>query len=144
MPEQYLNGSEVARGLVDDRRLGSAQGMGTIFLQCQTNGGDPLVEQPCILTRAQVAISIDAARKREVIDGAASSPKPGQKASSCVRGDLKLNGSARLLLDHHRSGTDCRSSHECADLCRSASAPPRPYGGYRFYLEVLVTMASQS
>jgi hypothetical protein len=23
-------------------------------------------------------------------------------------------------------------------------APPRPYGGYRFYLEVLVTMASQS
>ena len=28
MPEQYLNGSEIARGLVDDRRLGSAQGMG--------------------------------------------------------------------------------------------------------------------
>jgi hypothetical protein len=81
MPEQYLNGSEVARGLVDDRRLGSAQGMGAIFPRCQTNGGYPLVYQPRVLTRAQVAISIDAARKCEVIDRAASSPKPGQQAN---------------------------------------------------------------
>ncbi len=84
MPEQYLNSMKVPRGLVDDRRLGSAQGMGAIFLRCQTDGSDPFVNQPRILTRAQVAISVDAARKREVIDRAASSLKPGKQASSCV------------------------------------------------------------
>jgi len=35
--------------------------MGAIFLRCETDGDDPLVDQPRILTRAQVAISIEAA-----------------------------------------------------------------------------------
>jgi hypothetical protein len=84
MTKQDLDRSEVARGLVDDGGFGPAQRVSAIFLRCQTNGPDPLVDETRVLTRAQVTVWMDPARKREVIDRAASSPKLGQQASSCV------------------------------------------------------------
>src|SRR5690606_31024255 len=72
--------------------------------------------QPCILPRAQVAAHGDAARESKVINRATSTLEPGQQAGSGVRGDLELDRSARLLLNHHRSRSDCRTRHERPDL----------------------------
>src|SRR5690606_12718176 len=63
-----------------------------------------------------VAIGHNTAREGEVINRATASLQPGKQARSCVSSDLELDGSACLLLDHHRSRSDGRPSHECADL----------------------------
>lgn len=116
MPRQYLNGAQVARGLVNQRRFGSTQRMGAVFLWSKADRSHPLVDEPCILPGAEVVIGMDSAWKREIVDTAASSLELRQQAGSGVCRDLELNWSARLLLNHHRARPDGRSGHKRADL----------------------------
>lgn len=116
MSEQYLDGSQVACRLVDQRRLGSAQGVGAILLRRQADSRHPLIDEPCVSAGAQVTIRSNPTWEGKVIDRFAASFEPGEQAGPCVGSDFKLNGSTRLLLDHHRSGPDDRSSHQGADL----------------------------
>ena len=59
--EQNLNGPQIAGGLVNHRGLRPAQRMRSIFCTIQTDGNDPLIDQACILTRAEMACVIDPA-----------------------------------------------------------------------------------
>lgn len=81
MAKQYLDGSQITRGFVDERRLGSAEGMRAIILRRQSDGRDPLVHQPGVLAGAQAAIGHNTAREGEVIDRAAASLEPGKQAT---------------------------------------------------------------
>ena len=74
--EQNLNGSQIPRGLVDNRRLGSAQRVRAVFLRRQANGANPFVHQASILPGAEMAIRMDAAWKCEVVYAASATLKP--------------------------------------------------------------------
>jgi hypothetical protein len=59
---------------------------------------------------------MNAARKCEIIDAATSTFEPREQAGSCIGGDLELNWSCCLLLDHHRSRPNGWSRHKRANL----------------------------
>ena len=85
--EQDLHGAQVARPLVDDRRLGSSQRMRPVVLRPQSDPGHPLINEPRILPGADMIGVIDPARKSELVNRSPSAFEPGQNAAAgWVRG----------------------------------------------------------
>jgi hypothetical protein len=68
MPEEDLYCAQIARRLVDDRRLRSAKGVCTIILPPQANASDPLPDKPGILSGAYVLGVVDPARESIVVE----------------------------------------------------------------------------
>jgi hypothetical protein len=77
---QDLDGSDVPRRPVNHRRHCTPKRVGAVFLWTQTDRRHPFIDQACLLPRAHVLRLIDPARKRVVLDRAASSFEPCQQA----------------------------------------------------------------
>lgn len=103
MAQQKLNGPKVACGLVYDRRFGSPERMGSIFLTPQAYSRHPLIDEASILAGAEVIAVVDPARKNIVSQGATTTFEPGQQARSGIREHLELNGAPCFLLDDDRA-----------------------------------------
>src|SRR5271154_5974785 len=102
MAKQDLHRSQIARRLVDDRRLRAPQRVGAVILASQPDANDPLINQSSILTCAQMLGMISWAREHIVVGGAPASLKPSQKARARCFEQLDLNGPTRLSLHHGR------------------------------------------
>lgn len=76
VPQQNLDSAQITRGLIDHRCLGPPKRVRAVFPTIQPNGRDPLVNQPRILSRAEVAKIIHAAWKHVIVDASATSLKP--------------------------------------------------------------------
>jgi len=70
MAKQDPHGAQVARLLMDDGSLGSAQRVRAVVLRAQPNHGYPLVNEASMLPGADVISVINPARKDEVIERA--------------------------------------------------------------------------
>jgi hypothetical protein len=80
--EQDLHGAQVARLLVDDGRLGSAQRIGSVIFPAQSNPGHPLINKSCALWGADSVGVIDPAWKDELVERAAATFEPGKNAAA--------------------------------------------------------------
>src|ERR1043166_6737233 len=79
MPEQDLNGAQVARRLVDDGRFRTSKRVGAVLLGLKTDAGDPFPHEPCVLPRAHVTHVVVPAWKDEVGECAAAALEPCQQ-----------------------------------------------------------------
>ena len=68
MTKQDLDGSQIARCLVNDRGFGAPERMRSVFLRLKADASDPFVDQPSILPRAHMAGIIVTAWKDVVVD----------------------------------------------------------------------------
>lgn len=75
--------------------------MFSIVLRTQSNSSNPFIDQSRVLSSAQVPFLVDPTRKRVVIDTATAAFEPRKQACPRVSGNLKLDGPASILLDHH-------------------------------------------
>lgn len=80
--EQDLHSAQVARLLIDNGRLGSAQRMGPVIPSTQSDPGDPFVDQPSVLPGTDMIGVIDPTRKDELVKRATSAFEPGQHAAA--------------------------------------------------------------
>ena len=80
--------------------------MGAIVLPSQPDRGHPLINQPGILPRADVAGVIDAAWKHKIIQRAFTTFEPCQEARARALKELELNGPAGFLLDDDSARTN--------------------------------------
>jgi hypothetical protein len=103
MAEQDLHGAEVSRLLVDDRRLGSAERMGAVVLRAQSDPGDPFVDEPRVLPRANMIGMINPAREGKVVESASSTFEPCEQTATGRLEELELNGAAGFLLKYDSS-----------------------------------------
>jgi hypothetical protein len=81
--EQDLHSAQVARLLIDDGRLGSAQRMGPVILRPQSDSSYPLINKSSILPSADMIGVIDPARDDELVKSSTSAFEPSQM--SCVQ-----------------------------------------------------------
>jgi hypothetical protein len=103
MAEQDLNCTQVARLLIDDGSLGSAQRMRPVVFPAQPEHRYPLVNEPSILPGADVIGMINPARKDEVVERVSSALEPSENAAAGRFKELELNGPSGLLLNNDRS-----------------------------------------
>ena len=65
--QQYLDSPEVACRLVNQRGLRSAHRVRPVFMHVKADCPDPLVNQPCILARAEMTHIINTDWKDEIL-----------------------------------------------------------------------------
>jgi hypothetical protein len=88
--------------------------MGSVILWAQSDPGYPLINKSSILPSADMIGVIDAARKDEFVNRAASAFEPDQNATAGGLKEFELNGPGSLLLNDDRA-------------CENAARPaPRP------------------
>ena len=114
--EQELNGSKVAGAFIYNRRFGSPERMGSIFLMPQAYSLHPLIDEASILAGAEVIAMVDPARKNIVSQGATTAFEPGQQARSGIREHLELNRPPCFLLDDDRACAGLPAADQIADL----------------------------
>jgi len=125
MTEQNLHGTQVARLLIDDGSLGSAERMRPKVLPAQPNLGHPLVNEASILPGADVIGMINPTGKDEVIERASSAFDPSEDAAAGVFKKFELNGPAGLLLNNDRSRANPAATDKLADLDFNDVAPAK-------------------
>ena len=103
MAEQDLHGAQVARLLVDNGSLGSAQRVRPVVLTAQSNPSYPLVNEAGILPGADVIGVVNPAREDEVVERTSSAFEPCMDAATGRLEELELNRSTGLLLNDDRS-----------------------------------------
>jgi hypothetical protein len=101
MAEENLDGTEISRGLVDDRCFCPPQRVRSVVFAPQPDCGDPLVDQPCILSRADVPGMITPTWEGVVVQHPTATLQPNQYAGSRRFKQLELYGPAGLLLHHN-------------------------------------------
>ena len=79
MAEQYRDSSQVARRLVDERSLCLAKRGGAIFMHIETNGSNPLINQPGASARAEMAHVIDPAWEDKIVGRPTATIEPCQQ-----------------------------------------------------------------
>ena len=89
--------------------------MGAIILAPKSDCSHPLIDEPSVLARAEVAIAFGAARKCKIVKRAAAALQPSQKASASRLKQFELDGSPCLLLNDHSACSDTTAGHEIAD-----------------------------
>ena len=77
---------------------------------------DPLVNQPCILARAEMAHIIDTAWEDEIVMLASPAVEPSKKSLARLGHDLELNGTLSFLLHDSRPISDRSTSNDVTDL----------------------------
>ena len=112
MPEQDLNGPEIASLLVDNGCLGPPERVGAVILPAKANTGDPLVHETGVLPSADMSSVVDPAREGEVVARATPTLKPSKDAHAGRFKKLKLNGSASFALDDEGVGADSAATDE--------------------------------
>jgi hypothetical protein len=98
--QKDLHGAEIARALVDQRRLGAPEGVGTVVSYVEADCFDPAVDETCILPGADVLRSIYPAREQGLVCISLSLFELGTDALMDLLADLGTDRSAGLLLDH--------------------------------------------
>ena len=116
MTEQDLNGSKVAGGSVDDRRLRSAQGMCAILALHQADSRYPFIDQSSILSGAEMSVMINPAWKNVVVHRATPPVKPGQQAGPSVWKQFELNWPTCFLLHDYRACSNLPAADKVAYL----------------------------
>ena len=112
MTEEDLHRPQIARSLVDQRHLGSAEAVGAVGRAAQADTLDPVTYQPGILSRADVLGAVDAAGEDEIPQAAFTVGKPGDQAVSRLLGQFKLHRLAGLLLNGGRAVLcSCQEHH---------------------------------
>ena len=114
--KQELNGSKVAGGFVYNRGFGSPERMRAILLTPQTNSRHPFVDEPGILTCAEVIGMVNPAWEHVVSMGAATTIEPSQQASSRIRKHLELNGATCLLLHYEGACANLSAANQIANF----------------------------
>ena len=107
---------QVARLLVDDGRLCPAQRVRAVVVSAQADGCHPHVDQPSVLTGADVRGMVDPAREDEVVHCATATLQPREDAALSGIEELELRGPAGLLLDDDRSRANAIADDEVVDL----------------------------
>jgi hypothetical protein len=90
--------------------------MRTVFVHIKTDCPDPLINQPCILARAEMAHIIDTAWKDEIVVRTSPAVKPSQKSLARFGHDLELDGTLSFLLHDRRPISDRPTSNNVTDL----------------------------
>ncbi len=116
MTEQDLHSTQVARPLIDDRSLGSAERVGPVVLPAQPNPGHPLINEASVLPGADMIDMINPARKDEVDERTSSAFEPSEDAGAGRLKELELNGATGLLLNNDRSRANPAATDKLADL----------------------------
>jgi hypothetical protein len=116
MAKQDLDRSKIAGGLVDHRSLRSPQRMRTVILPTKPDRRHPLIDQPGVLSSAEMISVVDATGKGIVIDCSSPSLKPGEQTSSDLGRNFELHGSSGLLLDDHRTSSNFMTRDESPDF----------------------------
>jgi hypothetical protein len=116
MAEQYLDGPQVARRLVNERSLRSTHRVRALFTYVEADGTDPFVNQPSVLAGAEMAHIIDAAWEDEIVMRASPAVKPSEQGLAYLRHQFELNRSFGFLLHDGRSSSDCAASDDVTDL----------------------------
>ena len=101
--QQKLNRSEILGALVDQRRLGTAQGVGTVLGRIQIDGSHPPIDDPRILSGRQVRRVVLPAGEEVIVLSQTCLCDPGRDRRSAGFGDFELNGALCLALQDYRS-----------------------------------------
>lgn len=104
--EQNLDRSEVSGLFVNKGSFCSPKRMRAIILAPKADAGDPFINQPGILSGAQMIGPVKAAWKGEFIKAAATPFKPSEDRRAGRLEDLELHRPLGLLLNDHRSMSD--------------------------------------
>lgn len=113
--QQDLNGAQIARGLVNDRRLGPPNRVSAILLDLEADAADPLVDKTSILPHAHVPHVVISAGKDEVVQRAPAALKPREYRFASRLDQLKLDLPLRLLLDDDCTISDSATGDNIAD-----------------------------
>lgn len=86
MAKQNLDCAEVTGALLDDPWLGPPERVGALVFLLKPDRGDPLVDQSCILPRAEVIGGVHSAREHEICQRVALALPPlGQAVAGGFR-----------------------------------------------------------
>lgn len=123
--EQYLDCADVPGCAINHRRFGAAKRMSSILRLAQSNGSDPLINEPSILASAHVMAVVDPAWEHEVGMIASSSLQPCGQRSPNVGGNFELNWPIGLLLNDRGAVSDLGSGDQVPDLKFHEIAAPK-------------------
>ena len=100
MSEKQLDRSQIASLAVDLRRFGAAHRMRAIRAVIHPGALDPAVHDARILTRRQVRLIVDSARKNVGASIRRARFQPVLQRGAGLFRDLELNRTVRLVLDN--------------------------------------------
>jgi hypothetical protein len=103
MPEEQLNGPEIAGAPVDKRCLGSAQRVGPKEMRVEINAGKPVSQVPCILTSCHAAPQLPTVKQKLT------------RFLTC-QSDVGIDGVSGLLRQFKPDGTPCLSLANCRPI----------------------------
>ena len=84
----------------------------------------PFIDEPGVLTGADMPITVNSAGKHIIVNRAAPPLEPGQQASPSVWERFELNRSARFLLHYDRASSGLPATDDVANLhLRQVTAP---------------------
>src|SRR5260370_9066832 len=116
MPEQKLNRPQIARLLVDLRRLRPPHRVRAVGGAVQPGTLDPGMNDPCILPGREVRLRPEAAREEVVSVSGVDFGKPGSDRGSGLFGNFELDRSAGLLLNNRGAVSDPAAGADIVDL----------------------------
>ena len=116
MTQQKLNRAQVLGPSVDERCLRASYGMGAVVCRVKPELDNPVVENPGVLTRAQVRGAVDATRKQEVLGLQTGKLDLLHKSLAGADGDFELHGALRLVLHHDGTSGDLVAVTDIAHL----------------------------
>jgi hypothetical protein len=127
MTEEDLHGAEVARLLLDDGSLGSAERLRPVALPAQPNPATHSSTRRayCQMPNADMIGMINPARKDEVVERISSAFKPSEDTAAGRFKELELNGATGLLLNNDRSRANPATADKFADLDFNDIAPTK-------------------
>jgi hypothetical protein len=96
--EQELNCTQISGSAVDQGCFGSAKGMRTEFQPIETDAGDPLADQPCILSRRQPTPAATTPCEKDIASFPACQTQIIVKGLTRLFGQLEPDWSTCLLL----------------------------------------------
>src|SRR3954451_7050775 len=102
MAKQQLTRAEIAGLLVEQCNLSAAEAVGPVRGRIQPDERNPLVHQPCVLPRGQVASTFHPTWEQPITRSELLGLDPGCNRPTRLLGNLELHRPSRLLLeDHH-------------------------------------------
>lgn len=114
--EQNLDRTKIARRLVNHCGLRASKRVCSIVLAPQTNGSHPFVNQPGILSSAEMIGVVAPTGKGIVIDCSSPPLKPGKQACPDLGRNLKLYRTSSLLLNDHGTSSNFLACDEGANF----------------------------
>jgi hypothetical protein len=115
MPEQQLNGSQVARLLVNLCYLGSPHRVRSVGRAIKSSTFDPLMHDACVLPGRDVRMVMNPAWEKILPGAELGVGHPVAHRGPRLLGNLELDGPACFLLDHSGAVPDMPSYADVVD-----------------------------